>query len=251
MDYSTGYAVNIAVSELYSFSSTPLTYSQQITQTARQMSDGSAQFVVSYASDVSMYPRYVVNPSTYRTFAQPKVPVLILVGTLDPNTEHGLGYFFKKGLGDNATLLSIPYATHGSISYDTPCVNSIVLSFLESSGKTYDTSCISTSPDFYAPDFNGGLQSTMETSTTYFGTSILWNNEGDDFVPPTSIPTSEPCKQSNNEPSCDYNTYGVTKLTVALVVPLCIIILILIGIIASLIMTLKNRQTNNDQKDLL
>ncbi len=31
-------------------------------------------------------------------------------GTLDPNTEYGLGPWFKNGLGANATLLTVPFS---------------------------------------------------------------------------------------------------------------------------------------------
>jgi hypothetical protein len=253
LDYSIGYAVNIGVSELYSFSSTPLNYSQQVTQTSRQMSDGSAQFVTSFASDVSSYPHYEVNPATYRTFASPNVPVLILVGTLDPNTEHGLGYYFQSGLGSNATLLSIPYGTHGAISYDTPCVNSIVLSFFLSLGQSYDTSCLTTSPDFTAPDFNGVLQSTKDLSMHFFGTEFLWNNQNDPYLvtnSPTSAPSPLPlpCNdevKKNEEPSCDYESYEVNKLTVALVIPLCLLVAAL-AVVVMYLLIMRTKPTNNN-----
>lgn len=247
LDYSIGYAVNIGVSELYSFAPTPLSYSQQVTQTARQMSDGSAQFVTSYASDVSSFPHYEVNPATYRTFASPNVPVLILVGTLDPNTENGLGYYFQSGLGSSATLLSIPYSAHGCISYDTPCVNSIALSFFVSLGQSYNTSCLTTSPDYTIPDFDGVLQSTKDLSMQYFGTEFLWNNEED---PMTHSPTPAPTQ--NEKSSCNDSSYEVNKLTIALVIPLCLIIVALSGVVVYLLMRLKSKiPSAHDDKLLL
>ena len=106
-------------------------------KTSRTFADGGGQLVVSYARNISHFPTYTPNSRTYLQFARPKVPVLILAGELDPTTENGLGLWFKNGLGGNTTLLNIPYATHGTVAYDAPCVNSIVLQFFSSLGYYY------------------------------------------------------------------------------------------------------------------
>ena len=51
------------------------------------MTDGGGQLVVSFARNVSKFPTYTPNPDTYLQFAIPTMPILILAGTLDPNTE--------------------------------------------------------------------------------------------------------------------------------------------------------------------
>lgn len=239
------------MSELYSFSTTPLNYSQQVTQTSRQMSDGSPQLIVSYAWDISKYPKYQVNSSTYRTFAKPNVPVLILVGTLDPNTENGLGYYFQKGLGSKSILLNIPYGTHGSINYNTPCINSIVLSFIQSLGTNYNTSCLVHSPDIYPPDFDGVLEITKNLSYHYFGTYSLWNTEI--IFPPTLSPTisSNTKKSSSNENTCNYNSMNINKLTVIILSILLFLIFGLLLIIYYLILRLKKNAPQFDEKVLL
>lgn len=217
------------------------------------MSDGSPQLIVSYAWDVSKYPKYKVNSTTYKTFAKPNVPVLILVGTLDPNTENGLGYYFQKGLGNQATLINIPYATHGSINYNTPCINSIVSSFIQSLGTNYNTNCLIESPDIYPPDFEGKLEITKNLSYQYFGTYSLWNTDIS-----TSTPTISPTINSNNNKNsnnnnnhCDYNTMNINKLTVIILTILLTIIFGLIITIIYLITLNKQKITKFDEKVLL
>ena len=167
LEYSLGIATTIGVSELYSsFSPHPLSYSQQVQRSARMFASG-AELLVSYARNVTDFPRYEVDSSVYMKFATPTIPVLILVGTYDANTENGLGYWFQRGLGSMATVLNVPYNSHITLSADDLCVDSIVLQFFESLGKSYDTTCLN---NFAAPDWDGSSQAVRNYSMQIFGT---------------------------------------------------------------------------------
>jgi pimeloyl-ACP methyl ester carboxylesterase len=166
-DYSLGAAVNIAVSEVYSYSKSPLDYTRQVQRSSRMFADSGVELMISYARNVTEFPIYQVNPSVYMKFFQPKVPVLILVGTYDANTENGLGAWFQEGLGSMATLLNVPYNSHVTFSYDNPCVNNIILDFFESLGTSYDASCLQDIPN---PDWDGSSQEVQDYSYQLFGT---------------------------------------------------------------------------------
>ena len=175
LDYSYGLAVTIGTSEVYSLAGPrALTYDQQVQESSRLLSEGSGQFVTSYARDVSNVPLYVPNPATFFKFAHPSVPVLILVGTMDPNTEQGLGPWLQNGLGGNATLLTVPYSAHGTVNPSNLCVDSILLEFISSLGQSYDPSCLSSIPQ---PDWEGTEEATEQLSMSLFGTPDLWNGK--------------------------------------------------------------------------
>lgn len=170
--YNYGLAIIIGTSELYSFAGDrALSYSNQVVQASRLFTSG-AELVVSYARD-NGFPRYTPNPTTYKKFATPNVPLLLLVGTLDPQTENGLGAWFVDGLGANATLTTVPYAAHGTVGPSDPCVLQIATDYLLAFGtRPANTSCLASES---APDFEGSLSSTQEFSLASFGTSDLWN----------------------------------------------------------------------------
>ena len=96
--YSIGQAVNIGASELYSFSGSPMSYTQQVQRSAQMFADSGVQMLLAYARNVTVgWPTWKVNETVYLKFAVPPCPVLILVGTLDANTENGLGFWFQEG----------------------------------------------------------------------------------------------------------------------------------------------------------
>ena len=173
LDYSYGLAVNIGASEVYSLAGPRAqTYAEQVARTARLLTDGGGQFVSSYARDVSRIPLFTPNPSTYLKFAAPTVPVLVLVGTFDPNTEQGLGPWLQNGLGASAQLLVVPYSAHGTVNPDNPCVDSILVQFLSSLGQEYNSSCLLNIPQ---PDWEGTSNATQQLALSFFGTTNLWN----------------------------------------------------------------------------
>lgn len=105
------------------------------------------------------------------------MPVLILVGTLDPNTNQGLGPWFRDGLrggssSSDVSLLVVPYSAHGTLNQDAICVDTITSAFINSLGTNYDSSCLS---DLVAPDFEGTQTSSQDLSEDLFGTRDLWN----------------------------------------------------------------------------
>ena len=159
--------INIGASELYSFSKTPLSYSQQKFRDSRMFASSAVELLMSYALNVSNIPTYQVNSSVYMKFFKPKVPVLILVGTYDANTQNGLGYWYQEGLGSMATVLNVPYNCHIPVTYDAPCVDGIVMQWFNSLGKSYDASCLS---QIQEPDWDGSTQISRNYSYTIFGT---------------------------------------------------------------------------------
>jgi len=139
---------------------------------SRLFAPSGASMSVEY-SRTKGWPLYNPNPATFRRFAQPDIPVIILSGTLDPNTPHGLGTWFQMGLGPNATLVTVPYAAHGTVNPDAPCVLALAAEFLGSFGKSLNTSCLNTIP---VPDFEGDRPETAALSMHYFDTTALWND---------------------------------------------------------------------------
>lgn len=217
LDYSYGLGINLGVNELYSFEGNDsLTYDEQVLITDRLFSSGNGELSVSYAKYVSKIPSYTPYPECYLRFAKVDVPVLVTVGTLDPNTEHGLGPWYTNGLGNTTTFVSVPYATHGILAYDAPCANSIIVSFLNSLGAApLDTSCLA---DLQAPDFDGSEEDTQQLSLQMFGTTDLWNagqEQRDTSTTTCSCPDDE----------CDWSTSDVDSLIIGLVVPFSVVIL--------------------------
>lgn len=183
VEYAIGLAVNIGASEVYSYGSRSLAlnYSEQVLLTSRVFADASPELQVSFARQ--FWPLYTPHSETYMRFARPTVPVIVMVGTLDPNTPHGNGIWLANGLGDNATLITVPFAAHGTFSPGADCPNSIISRFLLSLGKKPDTTCLSQIPP---PDFGGAQNSTIRLSNEFFGTENLWP------VPATPITTTVP-----------------------------------------------------------
>jgi pimeloyl-ACP methyl ester carboxylesterase len=200
LDFSYGLGMNIAISELYSFAGKEaLTYDQQLLLTGRAFSsDGGLSNA--YAIYVSNFPQYPHNPQTYLKFANTDKPILILVGTLDPNTEQGLGPWFQQGLGTNHTqLITVPYATHGTVAYDAPCVDSISAQFIGSLGKAkLNTTCLNS---LVPPDFDGSNNDTQDLSMQYFGTRDLWNDgfQKDVNPEPNSCPVCAACSNDDDD----------------------------------------------------
>ena len=83
-----------------------------------------------------------------------------------------MGPWLENGLdSDNVTLLTVPYAVHGTFnSYDT-CVQSIVVEYFGSMGSSYDASCLN---DYPAPDFDGSDAATQVCYSTHCVILNIW-----------------------------------------------------------------------------
>lgn len=220
LDYAFGLALNIGSSELYSYSHRPLDYTMQVQRSARMFSDSGVEMLIAYARNVSGIPLYQVNSSVYMKFAVPQVPILILVGTYDANTENGLGFWFQEGLGNQSTLLNVPYNSHVTLAEDNPCVDGIVLEFFNSLGTSYDTSCLNYVP---MPDWDGSTEAVQSFSQQIFGTTDLWN---DNYA--VDVPAKNNCPEvvtvTAASSDCQCHTAAVVS---GIVVPLCVIIIAL------------------------
>lgn len=171
-EYSVGLAVNIGASELYSYGNRALAlnYSQQMLLTSRVFADATPELVTSFARE--FWPMYTPNSQTYMTFARPTIPVMVTVGTLDPNTPHGNGPWLVNGLGKTARLITVPFAAHGTFSLEATCADGIISNFLLSTGTEINTTCLQ---DIQPPDFDGSQKSTKRLANAFFGTNNLWN----------------------------------------------------------------------------
>lgn len=180
-EYALGLAVNIGASEVYSYGSKALAlnYSQQLLLTSRVFADASPELVTSFARE--FWPLYTPNPETYMKFARPTVPVIVTVGTLDPNTPHGNGAWLVNGLGNHARLITIPFAAHGTLSPGADCANSIISTFLLSLGTETDTSCLQ---EIVPPDYDGVEDGTRRLATAFFGTDMLWGMDVTTHIEP-------------------------------------------------------------------
>ncbi|KAI9007744.1 Alpha/Beta hydrolase protein [Hyaloraphidium curvatum] len=183
--YSYGLAVVLGASELYTYANnTDMTYAAQVNRTARMLTDAGPQLSVSLARET--VPRYNPDPRVFKRYAKPTMPVMILAGTLDPNTPQGLGPWFRDGLG-NATLVTVPYAAHGTLEPTALCVGSIAFPFLLSFGAVRPgTACLA---NITAPDFQGDSQQTKLASRQFFGTTDVWNEDQRPINPVTTTTT--------------------------------------------------------------
>ena len=225
-DYSYGLGINILASELYSLAdaNSSLSYENQLVVMSRLFSDGGGQYSSSFARDVSHWPRYTPNPIS-RTFASPAVPVLILAGTLDPNTQFGLGKWYRGGLGVNAQLVEVPYATHGTLTATDTCVHLILTDFFTSWGTSVNTSCIYS--DYYSlPDFDGSEAPAQGLSQYMFGTADVWNNG---FLIDTNATNIEDETVTNSSSDCNWEDEDVEivlgSTLAAFFVVVCLIVL--------------------------
>lgn len=230
LDYSLGLAINIGTNELYSYAgSTALTYTDQLLLTSRVFNDASPQLVTSYAKYVHNFPQYNYSESKYYLqFAKPTVPVLVVVGTLDANTENGLGPWFRNGLGKHAQLVVVPYASHGTFAYGQDCINGIIMNFLSSLGQDkINRTCL---PHIPAPNFDGSTQDSQDFAYDNFGTYDLWNN-GKKF---DNTSSSSTCSTPSSDNDCTWSDRKVTALVCGTVIPLSAIIVVLLGYIISI-----------------
>ena len=175
-DYSYFVATVSAVADLYSRAPAAkvLTYADQVIRSSRAMTDAGPEYTLSLARET--YPVFPPSPF-YMKYANPSMPVLVMVGTFDCNTPNGLGVYMSSGLGKNAQLVNVPFASHGLLSAAAmPCTSNMILSFLLGFGSNaVDATCMSEIP---FPDFDGSEDATKDTSFMYFGTRDLWNDGG-------------------------------------------------------------------------
>lgn len=239
---SYGLAIIIGASEIYSFAGeNALSYEQQVFISNRLLADATPQFVISYGRDISNFPLFTPNTTFYKKIAEPTYPVLILVGTYDTNTENGLGLWLRNGFGKHANLVNFPYGCHGLVSPDYPCALDIAFTFFNSSGQSYDASCIAS---VAAPDWDGNETATQSWSKKNFNTTDLWNNGHLRDV--KSASTCE-CNTETLAPSSEEKTYShntvkqmITAIVCGITIPL---VLIMTGLILYIMMLRKNQHT--------
>lgn len=217
LSYSLGLAINIGASELYSFARFPLNYPMQVQRSSRMFADAGVEMLIAYARNVTQLPLYQVNSSIYMKFAVPEVPVLILVGTYDANTENGLGFWLQQGLGNKSILLNVPYNSHVTLAPDAPCVDGIVLQFFASLGTSFDASCLTL---ISAPDWDGSSTTAQQYSLSIFGTTDLWN-DGNTL----DTPATDTCIESTA--ACDCQELNIVAIVCGIAIPLIIIIVAL------------------------
>ena len=190
--YTYGLSLVRGASELYSFASPdnplggggpppPLSFAHQVLRSRRLLADAGPELAVSFARSVSQWPLYTPNPATHRRYATlPEgLPALLMVGTLDPQTPHGLGAWFQRGLGGPTAIrrLTVPWAAHGTVNPLYPCSFGIATAFFKDPGTPVDAGCLAR---VLAPDFDGAENATQALSRQAFGTPDLWNGAGDE-----------------------------------------------------------------------
>ena len=216
-DYAFGMAINIGASEVYSYAPAAgqaLAYEQQVLLSSRVLADATVELLVSYAR--LTWPLYTPNATYYRKFAAPTVPVLVIVGTLDPNTPHGNGPWFQSGLGAHVKLVTVPFAAHGTLAFGADCANGIILDFLLSFGAQLDTACLATIP---VPDFDGVTADGKTIAAEYFGAGVtLWNGPLVPSPPSPPVPPSPPAPSPTPAPAHHDNSglTGGSKAGIAL-----------------------------------
>jgi len=216
-----GVSQAIGNSELYSFAvppQQPLDYTQQLQRSTRLLADATAQRTFSFSRQSMLL--YTPNASVFRQYPSPatlsglRAPVLVAVGTLDPNTPHGLGGWFTAGIRrantagiqgqPAARLLTVPWAAHGLFAANSPCVNGVLAKYVSSWGGVLDAACLDELP---VPDFGGCSAKSAQLAKTWFGSEDMWNQGGD--LPPAyctaptpQAPTPQPAAQSDKCECC-------------------------------------------------
>jgi pimeloyl-ACP methyl ester carboxylesterase len=196
--YTYGLSVVRGASELYSFAAPdnpagggasggpppPLSWKEQVTRSHRLLADAHPELDISFGRNVSKWPLYTPNPATHRRYAKlpDKLPALLMVGNLDPQTPHGLGIWFQRGLGGASAIkmLTVPWAAHGTVNPIYPCSFGIASAFFKDPFVPVDTRCLAEVP---TPDFDGANSQTQAISASAFGTKDLWNNAADPAPP--------------------------------------------------------------------
>lgn len=192
VDYGYGVANNIGISELYSFSplDQQLTYSEQVNRTGRLFATAGPELILSYAIS-NGFPRYTPNATYYKQFATLQQPTKILVGTLDPNTPHGLGVWLQNAYDGKAELITVPYSAHGTVNPSDLCVLNAVTDWLSGFAQhPMNTTCLAEIP---APDFDGAEASTQAVAKSQFGgTGVLWDTGNASAPTPTPTQPAPP-----------------------------------------------------------
>ncbi|MBI5537645.1 MAG: alpha/beta fold hydrolase [Deltaproteobacteria bacterium] len=123
-----------------------------------------------------------------RKYAESKVPMLMLNGTLDTQTPIDTAQLVKPYYSaEHQTFVTIPYANHGTIiegiqTGQEPCGAHLIIDFVKSPTSPLNTSC---TQQTVPPDFSDSSMAPM-----IFGTADLWENTaGSNFV--ESAPLTE------------------------------------------------------------
>jgi len=112
----------------------------------------------------------------YGEYPDSKIPLLIMTGELDPQSNHA--WFDHAKEHYTATyqhFVSVPYAVHGT-AFSSPVKNSpyacglMILAKFFLTGEV-DTTCLSSLEKI---DFSGSTQPTKDLSMEMFGTPNLW-----------------------------------------------------------------------------
>jgi pimeloyl-ACP methyl ester carboxylesterase len=200
--YTYGLSLVRGASELYSLANgsnpagggasggppPPLSWTEQKARSHRLLADAHPELDVSYGRNMSQWPLYTPNPATHARYATlpDKLPALLMVGNLDPQTPHGLGIWFQRGLGGASAIkmLTVPFAAHGTVNPIYPCSFGIASAFFKDPTAHVDTRCLAQIP---TPDFDGVQNRTKDLALRAFGTVDLWNSAGA-LPPPTPTP---------------------------------------------------------------
>lgn len=195
-EWAWGLGAIIVMSELYSFAPAgrELTYTEQVFRTGRLLATATPELMFGRLTASFKAPyTYTPDPTVYRKYANaPYTPIVVLVGTLDPNTEHGLGARLAAGLGVNARLVTVPYQAHGTFNAEDPCVLAFVEDWLSSFGTISVAGlqeCVDAAP---APDFDGCAEKSRELALQMFGTRDLWNSASNGELMPECGNTPPP-----------------------------------------------------------
>jgi len=169
---------NIGTSELYTNFDPPRSLEEQFTLDASLVVSANTQIQMGNA--YSIWPRY--PPDQYQNqFFNTTIPILLIEGELDPQTDHGWGVHASTHLSGPAQIfVSVPYAPHGTIFF-SPATNSaniscgiqIMTSFFLSNGLKPDKSCLT---QLIPPDFDGVTPTTIALSELFFNLTNMWQS---------------------------------------------------------------------------
>jgi len=162
---------HILLSEMYADGPGP---SPGALQAASEQAIASLDAVAPLAQLHGGWPRYRPD-DLVGTFPQTQVPMLLLAGTLDPQTPLAFAQAAAARFrAPNQRLIILPGAAHGTVvaspvqSSDQDCGLQLTLGFLQAPTQAPDLSCID---DLKPVDFQG----EMLVSMALFGTPDTWS----------------------------------------------------------------------------
>jgi pimeloyl-ACP methyl ester carboxylesterase len=164
---------NIILSELFNATHVDLD-SLKGSSNMLHFSAGTTDQVLAFWDE---WPRYQVEESTLYGYPDTDIPILILQGDMDPQTNRIWAEHAMNNFPPQTEFISLPDVAHGVLANsrqagtDVQCGMEIMAAFVLSEGEIVDRSCLSNTVSI---DFGGVKPWTRAACEDAFGEPNLW-----------------------------------------------------------------------------